>query len=175
MHSSDVSLTASRGTRYYLNSEGFKVVAPIQSALLRVSADTQTDDGTVLRDSFSIVKNSLQDMPPVSELVARTRELAARLTVERTAPIGEEYTGPVLIEGEASAELIAQALVPLMLARRAPDADNPRTAQLAQSQVTPFLTRIGLRVLSDAFSVSDTPVAHAVRRQAGPWSVRRGR
>ena len=80
----------------------------------------------------------------------------------------------MLIEGEASADLVTQSLVPLMLARRAPDADNPRAVQAAQSQVTPFLTRIGLRVLPDAFSVSDTPslaqyggkpVARLVRRR----------
>jgi predicted Zn-dependent protease len=157
IHASDVSLSESQGTRYYANSEGFKSVVPIQSASLRVSADTQSDDGTMLRDSFSLIENRFQDMPPVGEIVARTRDLAARLTAQRGAPIGDEYAGPVLIEGEATADLIAQEFVPLMLARRAPDADNPRATQAAQSQVTPFLTRIGLRVLPDAFSVSDTP------------------
>jgi predicted Zn-dependent protease len=157
IHASDVSLTETRGTRYYVNSEGFKSVSPIQSASVRVSADTQAGDGTQLRDSFGIVEQRAQDLPPVDVLVARTRDLATRLTAQRTAPIGEDYTGPVLIEGDASADLVTQSLVPLMLARRAPDADNPRAMQAAQNQVTPFLTRIGLRVLPDAFSVSDTP------------------
>jgi predicted Zn-dependent protease len=93
----------------------------------------------------------------VAALVARARDLATRLTARRQAPIGEDYTGPVLVEGEASVDLVTQSLMPLMLARRAPDADNPRAVQGAQSQITPFLTRIGLRVLPDAFSVSDTP------------------
>jgi predicted Zn-dependent protease len=157
IHSSDVSLSETRGTRYYVNSEGFKSVVPIQSVSLRVAADTQSDDGTVLRDSFSLVENRAQDLPTVAEIVERSRDLATRLSGERRAPIGEEYTGPVLIEGEAASDLIAEELVPLMLARRAPDADNPRATQAAQSQITPFLTRIGLRVLPDAFSVSDTP------------------
>jgi predicted Zn-dependent protease len=43
-----------------------------------------------------------------------------------------------------------------MLARRPPDGENQRLAQ-AQGPGTPFLRRIGLRVLSDAFTVSDTP------------------
>jgi predicted Zn-dependent protease len=157
IHTSTVSLSETRGTRYYANSEGFKSVVPIQSASLSVSADTQSDDGTVLRDSFNLIENGVQDLPAVAEIIARTRDLAMRLTAQRGAPTGEEYTGPVLIEGEAASDLIAQELVPLMLARRAPDADNPRAAQAAQNQVTPFLTRIGLRVLPDAFSVSDTP------------------
>jgi TldD protein len=157
VYASDVSLSDTQGTRYFVNSEGFKSVVPIHSASLEVSADTQSDDGTMLRDAFSLVENRTQDLPPVAELVERARDLATRLTSQRGAPIGEEYTGPILIEGEAAADLVAQALVPLMLARRPPDADNPRATQAAQSQITPFLTRIGLRVLPDAFSVSDTP------------------
>jgi hypothetical protein len=62
----------------------------------------------------------------------------------------------VLLEGQAAGEFVAQTLVPLMLARRPPDGENQRIAQ-AQGQGSPFLRRIGLRVLSDAFSVSDTP------------------
>jgi len=157
IQTSEVSLSDTRGTRYYVNSEGFRVVVPVQSASLRVAAETQADDGMVLRDAFSLVENSLQDLPAVSELVARSRALAGRVSAQRTAALGEEYTGPVLLLGPASAELVAQTLVPLMLARRAPDADSARVTQLAQSQMTPYLSRIGLRVLPDSFSVSDTP------------------
>jgi predicted Zn-dependent protease len=173
IHSSEASLTETHGTRYFVNSEGFKTISPIQSASLRVSADTQASDGTQLRDSFGIVEKRTQELPPVTTLVARTRDLATRLTAQRGAPIGEDYTGPVLIEGEASADLVTQSLVPLMLARRAPDADNPRAVQAAQNQITPFLTRIGLRVLPDAFSVSDTPslAQYGGKPVAGSYAV----
>ena len=154
IHSADVSIVESRGARYYMNSEGFRLVAPVQSASLRVVADTQAEDGMVLRDFFIDVENSLQEMPPVASLVARARDLAARLTAARTTAVGEELTGPVLIEGQASAELVAQRLVPLMLARRPPDSENPRAQQPAAN---PFLSRIGSRVLSESLSASDTP------------------
>ena len=159
LQNSDVTASETRGTHYYVNSEGFETIEPIRSASLRVSADTQTADGTAIRDTFSVVQNSLQEMPPAADLVARTHDLATRLTVERTAPLGEDYTGPILVEGEASAQLISETLVPLMLARRPPDSDaaGGRGGQAPQNAVTPFLTRIGLRVLPDAFSVSDTP------------------
>ncbi len=157
LQTSEVLVSNTRGTHYYINSEGFKTVAPIQFATVQISAETQADDGMVLQDRFEVTETSLQDLPTVSVLMARAAEGAARLSAARTAPLGEEYTGPVLIEGEASAQLTAQTLVPLMLARRAPDADSIRITQLVQAQVTPFLSRIGLRVLPDAFSVSDTP------------------
>jgi hypothetical protein len=110
----------------------------------------------ILRDGFSLVENRLEDMPSMSTLGARTSNLVRHLTAQRTAPVGEEFTGPVLLEGQASAEFVAETLVPLMVARRPPDSDNPRFAQ-AQGQGSPFLRRIGLRVLSDSFSASDTP------------------
>ena len=142
------------GTHYFLNSEGFVVVTPIEDATFVVSADTQADDGMNLRASYRISENRLEHMPPVDALMAATRAIGERLTAERTAPLGEEFTGPVLFEGRAGAEVLAQSFVPLLLATRAPDSDNPR---FARQPSTPFLTRIGLRVMSESFSVSDTP------------------
>jgi len=156
IESSDVWATDTRGTRYYVNSEGFTTIAPIQLSNLRVTGDAQADDSMMVRDGFSLVENRLEDLPPMSVLSARTRELADRLAAQRTAAVGEEFTGPVLIEGQAGGEFLAQTLIPLMLARRPPDGENQRLVQ-AQGSGTPFLRRIGLRVLSDAFSVSDTP------------------
>jgi predicted Zn-dependent protease len=156
LDTSEVWLSEARGTGYYLNSEGFKVVAPITVGYLRVTADAQAADGMNVRDAFTIVERRLQDMPAMATLTARARELAARVLERRAAEIGDEFTGPVLLEGQASAELLRQSLVPLMLARRPADAEaGGRGAGPAQA--TPFLTRIGLRVLSDSFSVSDTP------------------
>jgi hypothetical protein len=161
LDSSEVSVADTRGTRYYLNSEGFKVVAPIQIASLRASAEVQASDGMTLRDAFTIVERNLQDLPPVPEIASRAREMAEQLQAQRAAPIGEEYTGPVLLEGQASAEIVMQGLVPAMLARRAPELAGRGGGRGGRAggggDVTPFLRRIGLRVLSEPFSVSDTP------------------
>jgi predicted Zn-dependent protease len=167
----DAFLTDVRGTSYYLNSEGFKAVTPIAMAFMRVSAEAQAPDGMTVRDLFTIVENRLEDLPPMSDLLSRARRLAARVSEGRAAPIGEDFTGPILLEGTASAEVIRQALVPLMLARRPPDAENPRFAPGGQS--TPFLTRIGLRVLSESFSASDTPSLKAFdgRPVAGAYAI----
>lgn len=154
LDSSDVSVADTRGTRYYLNSEGFKVVAPVQIASLRVAADTQAADGMVLRDAFTLVEKRLQDLPPAAELAARARRMGERLEALRTSPIGEEYTGPVLLEGQASAELIASSLAPAVLGRRPAETTGRGGRGMA---VTPFHRRIGLRVMAEAFSVSDTP------------------
>jgi predicted Zn-dependent protease len=157
LEQSEVSVADTRGTRYYLNSEGFKVVAPVQIASLRVVADAQAPDGMALRESFTLVEKNLQDLPPVSEISARARTMADRLKTQRMAPVGAEYAGPVLIEGQAAAELVAQALMPAMLARRPPESAGRGGGRGGAPQTTPFLRRIGLRVLTDAFNASDTP------------------
>ena len=156
LDASEVWMSEAHGTSFYLNSEGFKVVTPVTTAYLRISAEARADDGMTVPDVFAAVENRLEDLPPMSELLARARAVADHVAGRRAAPVGEEFTGPMLIEGQASAELLRQTLAPLMLARRPPDAENPRFGQ-GQGQATPFLTRIGLRVLSDSFSVSDTP------------------
>ena len=153
---SEVWLGETHGTTHYLNSEGFRTVTPIGSVYLRVTAEALADDGSTVRDLFSIVESRLEDLPPMPDLMSRVAELARRTEARRSAPVGEEFTGPVLIEGQASGELLRQTLAPLVLARRAPDGDAPRFAQ-NQGPTTPFLARIGLRVLSDSFSVTDTP------------------
>jgi predicted Zn-dependent protease len=154
LQSSAVSVAEQYGTHYFLNSEGFLVVMPIEDATFVVSADTQADDGMTLRASYRLSESRLEHMPPLDALMTAVRGVGDRLTAERTAPLGEEFTGPVLFEGRAGAEVLAQSFVPLLLATRAPDSDNPR---FARQPSTPFLTRIGLRVMAESFSVSDTP------------------
>jgi predicted Zn-dependent protease len=156
LDASEVLLSETHGTMYYLNSEGFKSITPVGSAYLRVSVDAQAADGATVRDLYTLVESRLDELPPMAELLSRARDVAARAKTRPTAAIGEEFTGPILVEGQASAELLRQTLAPLLLARRPPDAENARFTQ-GQGQGTPFLTRIGLRVLSDSFAVSDTP------------------
>jgi hypothetical protein len=151
---SEVSIVQVHGTRYYLNSEGFKTISPIQIAALTMYAEAQAGDGMPVRQVFSTVERSLADLPSVDDLRVQARQLAAAVVAQRHAPIGEEYAGPVLLEGLGAPQFVAETLVQMMQARRPPDAENPRMGQMPPS---PFLNRTGLRVMADAFRASDTP------------------
>jgi predicted Zn-dependent protease len=173
IESSEVSVADTRGTRYYLNSEGFKVVAPLQIASIRVVADARAEDGSSLRDTFTIVERNLSDLPPAGQIAARARELAERLTRLRTASVAEEYAGPILVEGQASAELFTQVMLPPMLARRSPETAGRGGRAGGPPPVTPFLRRVGLRVMAEPFSVADTPSLREFegRPVAGAYTV----
>jgi hypothetical protein len=170
----DAAVIVAQGTRYVINSEGFTTVAPIQAAQVRLSVETQAADGMPLKDGITIHARTLAGLPAPADLAARARELAAGLIVLRQAPVGEAYTGPVLVEGQASSELLAQALVPLFLTLRPPEMENPQMANaMGRPQASPFLTRVGSRVLPEAFTASDTPslARFANQEVAGAYAV----
>jgi len=157
LDNSDVLVNDTRGTRYFLNSEGFRTIVPVQLASVRVNAETRADDGGTIRDVFTLVANKLEDLPAMTDLLTRTRDLARRVRASRNAKVGEEFTGPVLLEGQASAEVVAQTLVPALLARRPPESGGGGGRGGQPPPLTPFLRRLGLRVLAEPFSSSDTP------------------
>lgn len=156
IYSSTVTLSESQGTRYYLNSEGFKAIRPIRSASIRVIAQTQAADGMPLNDSFTTVGTSVKALPGAAALTVRTREMAEALNARRTAPVGDDFVGPVLVQGQAASSLLAQTLVPLFLSVRPPEGEGAAAGAYRQ-MTSPFLSRLGSRVMPDAFIVSDTP------------------
>jgi hypothetical protein len=167
---SEVAISQIHGTRYYLNSEGFKTVAPIQLTSLTMYGEAQAGDGMPVRQTFTEVGRTLADLPPIADLIARARQIASDVDAARVAPLGEEFAGPVLIDGIGGAQFVAETLVQMMQARRPPDAENPR---MGQGPASPFLNRTGLRVMADAFSARDTPsLTHFEGRPlAGSYAV----
>ncbi|HEX7487137.1 MAG TPA: metallopeptidase TldD-related protein [Vicinamibacterales bacterium] len=153
---SDVMLNLGDGTRYFVNSEGFRIVAPTRAASFRAVVTVLADDGMTLRDGVAVVERP-EDLPPRGELLARTRRMLEDVLATRSARVGDDHSGPVLVENEAAATLVSQSFVPLFLARRAPDTDDSRGGGMGQAAVTPFLTRMGNRVLPESFTVKDTP------------------
>ena len=86
--------------------------------------------------------------------------MGANLTSRRSAASLDRYSGPVLVEGQAAAELFRQVLVPRLLGNRVPDAD-PNFARMLQQSRNPFLDRIGARVLPRFLAIHDDPLADA--------------
>ena len=116
-----------------------------------------------MRDLLTITETRLDDLPPMADLMARAAAVANRAKARRTAPIGEEFTGPILVEGQASAELLRQTLVPLTLARRAPDAENPRFAQPDSHPLSVSAARASLWPLGPKLSSLACPAPRRVR------------
>ena len=153
---SDATLGLSDVTRYFVNSEGTRTVAPWRAATFRASVTMLADDGMAVRDAVMLAERP-EDLPSRTELLAKTQRLVEDVLRTRSAKIGDDYSGPVLVEQDAAPMLVSQAFVSFFLARRTPDSDDSRGEGMSQAGVTPFLTRIGNRVLPESFTVKDTP------------------
>jgi hypothetical protein len=120
-------------------------------------AGTQAVDGTPLSDAVAVYARTMSGFPGDEELISQIKEMGARLGDLRAAPVADEYNGPVLFEGQASATLFAQAFVPRLLAARRPVADNPQFEMIFARSANPFQDRLGARVLPDWAGVVDDP------------------
>ena len=161
IHWSEVVVGARQTTVTYLNSEGSSFVRSQPLAYVHVYADTQGQDGTELSDFVAAEARAWEQLPSPKELAARTARMIASLGQLRTAPPPERYTGPVLFEGQAAAELVAQVLAPRFVGLRMPVADNPMFERAMDQVRNPFLDKLGARVLLRSLSVVDDPTATA--------------
>ena len=155
---SNVSASAGNRRTYYLNSEGSAFIRSDPTASIVVEAHTQATDGTVLNDSVAARGRSWDDIGDRDDLESRVAAMGANLTARRSAEALDRYSGPVLFEGQAAAELFAQVLVPRLLGNRVPDAE-PNFARMLQQSRNPFLDRIGARILPRFLNIHDDPSA----------------
>ena len=146
---------------YYVNSEGTAFTRAEPAAYVEVLAKTQAEDGTVLQDFESFHADGLAKLPPQDALAEQVRAMASTLSARREAASVDRYSGPILFEGQAAAELFAQVLAPKLLAVRVPVAEDARMEGFTASLRNPFEDRIGARVLPRGFVVRDDPTLDA--------------
>jgi TldD protein len=151
---SQVELEASEGGYYVVNSEGTEVRAPESTTLLRARALAQASDGMTLRDTVAFHSLDAMRMPGDAELTRGLRALAENVTALAHAPVGEDYSGPVLFEGVAGAQIFAEVLGKNLVLARRPVMEPGRGSAPAAGELE---GRLGARVLPDSFDVVDDP------------------
>jgi len=157
IYTSSASVGVNDTRSWYLNSEGSAVTEETSGATFVAMAQTQATDGNMLPDWVMASAHSMGALPKESELGAQIRAMADRLTRVRQAPVVDRYSGPVLFEGAAGAEVFSQIFAPKLLAVRTPASDNPQMAAYAAQNVSKLQDRLGARVLPSFLSVVDDP------------------
>ncbi|MFB3813370.1 MAG: metallopeptidase TldD-related protein [Terriglobales bacterium] len=145
----------------FLNSEGTVFTRSEPMVAVRVHAGTRAADGMPVRDSFSVSGRSMEEIK-TDGLVERAKSFVAGLLALRSAPTLERYNGPVLFEGVAGGQVLAEVFAPAIAAARFPVTDEPQfeTAipQLfAQMGGTPLTDKLGGRVMPEFLDLSDHP------------------
>jgi PmbA/TldA metallopeptidase C-terminal domain len=152
--SSAVDLSAAETAHYFVNSEGAEVRVPEKLIYLLARAEAQAPDGMVIRDAAIFQSHDFARMPAEPELRRAMVALAERVSALAAAPKGDDYSGPVLFDGTAAAQLFAEALGDNLALVRRPVMDPGRNGVTLASELE---GRQGVRILPEWFDVVDDP------------------
>jgi TldD protein len=154
VRSSTVAFSGNNSIRYMVNSEGSRIRVPEPLSTLQIRALAYTEDGAIVRDAVSLLAETPDRMPSDAELKQATERVAANVEALVAAPLGEAYSGPVLFEGTAAGQLIAELLGTELGLTRRPISDPRRAAPFRASELE---GRVGSRILPDFLDVVDDP------------------
>jgi hypothetical protein len=152
--SSGVELSAIQTANYYLNSEGAEVRIADNMIYVMARAEAQAPDGMVLHDAVVFQSLDFDRMPAEPELRRGIAGLAASLAARASAPKGEDYSGPILFEGTAGAQLFAEVLGANLALTRRPVMEPGHNSVVPVSELE---GRQGARILPEWFDVADDP------------------
>lgn len=156
LRNSDVAYSAVDSLHRFVSNEGSSERVQESMGTVEIQASAQASDGMIVRDLDVFYTRDPQQMFPEQELTRAAHTLAEQVLKIAVAPLGDEYTGPVLFEGEASAQLMAEILGRNLHISRKPVA-APGAA--AQANSTELEGRRGVRIMPEIFDVMDDPTA----------------
>ncbi|HYO82728.1 MAG TPA: metallopeptidase TldD-related protein [Bryobacteraceae bacterium] len=152
---SGVSYNGSQGTFYMTNSEGSVLRRPEPLANLQVQAFAFAPDGTIVRDALSLPRNEETHLPAAPEIDKLVEAVAVNVKALAAAPAADNYAGPVLFEGIAGPQVMAELLAPNVVLGRRPIGEPGRAVPFLPSE---FEGRLESRILPEFLDVIDDPV-----------------
>jgi len=150
--SSAVELQLIQGPTTLMNSEGTAVRYNDDMYWVYAKAEGQAPDGMLLHDAVSLQSLELDKFPNEAEMRKSLAEVGENVRALVHAPMGESYSGPVLFEPRAAAQLLAQLVGDNLRVPRRPMSDPGRNVPFAPSELE---NRLNARVLPDSFDVTD--------------------
>lgn len=140
-----------------VNSEGSIVRIPQDLSEIEIRASGLAPDGGRVWDHQFVTSLRPSQLPAEDELAKTVDTIAAETDALAKAPLAEDYSGPVLFEQEAAAEMMAQVLTDAVRIERrplAPPGSNERNVQAIDSV---WASRMGTKVAPDWLSIFDDP------------------
>lgn len=154
LRTSYIEYSVSDELHRFINTEGTEIRIPGAVGSVRIRASAQAPDGMIVRDSAFFETKDIVNLVPEPELAKAAQSVGDTVMKMAAAPLGENYSGPVLFEGEASAQMLAEILGRnLHIARKG----VATPGMPAQAAVTELEGRRGVRIMPESFDVIDDP------------------
>lgn len=154
LRASQVEFSAVNGLHRMVTSEGTEIRQQQDSGSVQIRATAQAADGMVVRDSALFYTRDIGHMFPEAKLTAAARQVGESVTKMAAAPVGENYSGPILFEGTASPQLMAEVLGRNLHIARKPVAPPGFPNQASATELE---GRRGVRIMPEFFDVADDP------------------
>jgi len=158
-----VGFSASGCNDWFVNSEGTRCREYQNQYLITVMASLQADDGMQLADSRVFAGYSESDLPTKEALAQSVKAMATSLVKLKSAPLADEYRGPILLEGQASAEFFNQVLRSNLGHAQENLASGLENAHSARRN--PLKELYGRRILPEFITITDDPMAKTFKGQ----------
>ena len=149
---SQVSLTVDADNRYYINSEGSRIVSGGLGSRIFIQGVTKAEDGMELPLYTSYFATSPDRLPDESKLIAEARAMVDLLARLRGAPVVQPFSGPAILSGRAAGVFFHEIFGHRVEGNRQRNADDGQT----------FSSRVGQPVLPAFLSVSFDPTVKNV-------------
>ncbi len=148
-------LTVQNETDYFASSEGSRLVGPHMQARVVIFAVTRADDGMDLFRAQTFEAETVEGLPPQTEMEAAVRDLGKSLEALRKAPVTEPFNGPAILSGRASAVFFHEVLGHRLEGQR----------QRGDEEGQTFTKDLDKEVLPPFLSVADDPTVTQFGRQ----------
>ncbi len=155
VYNSGVNFSLRTTNKYFVNSEGTVVRQPVTLCMLIAQASTRAQDGMPLKHFVPFLATHRESLPTEEEMKKAIRKMAEELTALTSAPVLEQYFGPVLVTAEAATEIFAQTLAPQLSGDRSLLIDQRGSAVVMPERN--LSRRLNRRVLPSFITVVDDP------------------
>lgn len=153
---SGVALRVISSTYRLVNSEGTVLRVPQMLAEIEIHATALAADGSRVSGHQTLTALEHSQFPAENELASAVDRVGSEASALSKAPMAEEYSGPVLFEQEAAAQMMAQVLTDAIRVERRPVAPVGSN-EGAQVMEGVWSSRVGSKVAPDWLSVEDDP------------------
>jgi predicted Zn-dependent protease len=154
---SRVFLRSIASTYRLVNTEGSIVRIPQRLTEIEIESSALAPDGDRVWDHQFITVPRPSEFPKEQDLAQAAESVAAETEALAKAPLADDYSGPVLFEQEAGAELMASALTDAIRLQRKPLAPPGGNNAGSQTIESVWAARVGSKVMPDWLSVYDNP------------------
>jgi len=152
IENSTVMLVVQTGTRYFVSSEGTKIVDSRPLIRVLAFANSRANDGMDLARSETFDASTFDKLASEQEMATKIEKIAQDLQKLKKAPIVEPFDGPAMLSGRAAAVFFHEVVGHRLEGQRQRGDDEGQT----------FTKMIGQRVLPPFLSVEDDPTLPAI-------------